>query len=75
MTAIDRNNNQNQFYWKQARLSLNEGIQISRVRDKINREKESLTASFRHDIRNGRIAPSSFPLYFFLICYYKFIGL
>ena len=43
MTAIDRNNNQNQFYWKQARLSLNEGIQISRVRDKINGEKESLT--------------------------------
>mgnify|MGYP006973399430 FL=1 len=43
MTAIDRNNNQNQFYRKQARLSLNEGIQISRVRDKINREKESLT--------------------------------
>ena len=43
MTAIDRNNKQNQFYRKQARLSLNEGIQISRVRDKINREKESLT--------------------------------
>ena len=42
MTAIDRNNKQNQFYRKQARLSM----KVSKSREfvtKINRKKESLT--------------------------------
>ena len=42
MTAIDRNNKQNQFYRKQARLSM----KVFKFREfvtKINREKESLT--------------------------------
>ena len=42
MTAIDRNNKQNQFYRKQARLS----VKVFKFREfvtKINRKKESLT--------------------------------
>ena len=42
MTVIDRNNKQNQFYRKQARLSM----KVFKFREfvtKINREKESLT--------------------------------
>ena len=42
MTAIDRNNKQNQFYRKQARLSM-KVFKFQEFVTKINREKESLT--------------------------------
>ena len=42
MTAIDRNNKQNQFYRKQARLSM-KVFKSWEIVTKINREKESLT--------------------------------
>ena len=49
MTAIGRNNKQNQFYRKQARLSLNEGIQILRVRDK-NQSRKGITDWCYHPV-------------------------